>query len=263
VSEARRPPSWNQHNASAFQLDDVVAHYHLRAPYPSSLTRFLLGLAAPVHARVLELGCGPGKITRELAPHVERIDAIDVSSPMIEKARAEAGGDRSSIRWIVGRAEDVALNGPYALAVAGASLHWMDWEVVLPKVAQQLSPGAFLAIVVSVDPPPWADELHEMIRRYSAIQNWESADLIALLESRGVYKQVGKTELVAEPYARTIDEYIYGLHATSSLARNRMGEQQARAFDEEVRALVAPRARDGVLELSVGAQVDWGTPLAP
>jgi SAM-dependent methyltransferase len=258
-----RPPSWNQHNAGAFELEDVVEQYHLRAPYPSSLTRFLLGLAESRPARVLELGCGPGKITRELAPHVERIDAIDISRPMIEKARAEAGGDHSSIRWILGRAEEVPLDGPYALSVAGASLHWMDWDVVLPRVARQLSPDAFLAIVVSIDPPPWADALHEIISRYSVIQNWERADLIALLESRGVYKQVGKAELVAETYVRTIDEYIFGLHATSSLARDRMGADYAHHFDEAVRALVAPHAHDGVLSLSAAAQVDWGRPQAP
>jgi SAM-dependent methyltransferase len=263
VSEAQRPPSWSQHNAAAFQLDDVVEHYHLRSPYPSSLARFLLGLAAPEHVRVLELGCGPGKITRDLAPKVERIDAIDVSHPMIEKARAESGGDYPSIRWIVGRAEEAPLDGPYTLAVAGASLHWMDWDIVLPRVARQLSPDAFLAIVVSVDPPPWADALHEIISRYSVIQNWERADLIALLESRGLYKQVGKADLVAETYARTIDEYIYGLHATSSLARDRMGAEYAHQFDEAVRALVAPHAHDGVLSLSAAAQVDWGRPQAP
>lgn len=264
VTAGSRPPSWNEHNAAAFQLDDVVEQYHLRAPYPSTLVPFLIKLAEPIGGCVLELGCGNGKITRDLAPHVERIDAVDISARMIENARGAPGGTHPSIRWIEGRAEEAPLDGPYALAIAGASLHWMDWETVLPRVARHLRPRAPVAIVVSVEVPPrWAEQLREMISRYSVIQNWERADLIALLESRGIYQQTGKTELRPEPYERTIDQYIDGQHATSGLPRERMGEEKARAFDEEVRALVTPHARDGVLELAAAAQIDWGRALAP
>jgi SAM-dependent methyltransferase len=260
----QRPPSWSDHNAAAFQLEDVVEQYHLRAPYPSTLAPFLLKLATPQGGPVLELGCGPGKITRDLAPHVERVDAIDVSQRMIERARSMPGGDHPAIKWIVGRAEDAPLEGPYALAVAGAALHWMDWDIVLPRIAEHLMPGAVLTTVVShEETPPWADQLREVISRYSVIQDWERADLMVLLESRGVYKHIAKEYLTAEPYTRTIDEYIDGQHATSGLPRERMGAEPARAFDDEVRALVTPYARDGVLELAAGAEVDWGRPLAP
>jgi hypothetical protein len=174
------------------------------------------------------------------------------------------GGDHPNIRWLVARAEDAPLDGPYALAVAGASLHWMDWDVVLPRVAEQLAPDAVLAIVVSPGvPPPWADDLREITSRYSVIRDWQNADLMALLESRGVFKHVAKEHLAPEPYSRTIDEYVDGQHATSGLARGRMGAGSARAFDDEVRALVTPYAKDGVLELAADAEVDWGTPLAP
>jgi SAM-dependent methyltransferase len=258
-----RPPSWSVHNAAAFQLDDVVENYHLRSPYPSTLAPFLLALAVTPGAAVLELGCGTGEITVALAQHVERIDAIDVSRQMIEKGRSMPGGDHAAIRWIVGRAEDAPLDGPYGLAVAGKSLHWMDWDIVLPRLAGALAPGAVLAIAVSIDPPPWAEDLHPLISRYSAIQNWENADLIGLLEGRGVFKRLGEKQFEAEPYQRTVEEYIDGLHATSGLARERMGPDNARVFDEEVRALAAPHAVDGVLELAAGAEVAWGRPLSP
>ena len=126
----QRPPSWSEQNAAAFQLDDVVALYHLRAPYPSTLTPFLRDLALPPTGAVLELGCGTGNITRDLAPHVRRIDAIDRSRAMIERARTLSGGTHPAIRWIEGRAEEASLDGPYSPVVAGASLHWMDWDVV-------------------------------------------------------------------------------------------------------------------------------------
>ena len=78
TSTNERPPSWSVHNAAAFQLDDVVEHYHLRSPYPSSLFPFLLELAVTKGGPVLELGCGTGEITVALAPHVERISDLEV-----------------------------------------------------------------------------------------------------------------------------------------------------------------------------------------
>jgi SAM-dependent methyltransferase len=257
-----RPPSWNEHNASAFQLADVVNNYHLRPPYPPSMFRFLLDLATPRGGPVLELGCGTGEIARALAAHVERIDAIDVSAPMLARARSMAGGDRTNIRWVEGRAEDAPLDGPYALAVAGASLHWMDWEAVLPRVAAQLAPDAVLAIAhVPPTPRVWHDELRELTSRYSTIPNWQNADLIGLLEGRGLFNRAGAKTFDAESFQRTIDEYIDAQHATSALTRERMGAANARAFDDAVRAMVTPHARNGILELSASAEVTWGVPL--
>lgn len=39
------------------------------------------------------------------------------------------------------------LGPPYGLVTAGSSLHWMDWEVVLPRIGRLLSPEGCLAIV--------------------------------------------------------------------------------------------------------------------
>ncbi|MDE3076337.1 MAG: class I SAM-dependent methyltransferase, partial [Chloroflexota bacterium] len=196
------------------------------------------------------------------APHVERIDALDSSRAMIERARTMPGGDHPAIHWIAERAEEAPFDGPYCLAVAGASLHWMDWQIVLPRLARNLNRGAVLAIVVATEePPPWADQLRELISRYSVIQNWENADLIALLESRGLYQHIAKTKLPAEPFPRTTDEYIDAQHATSGLPRERMGQDRARAFDCEVRELISPYARGEVLQLAASAEVEVGYPL--
>ncbi|MEX2227159.1 MAG: hypothetical protein WEB52_12005 [Dehalococcoidia bacterium] len=44
------------------------------------------------------------------------------------------------------------------------------------------------------------------------------------------------------------------------MPRERMGEDAARAFDEDVRALVGPYASGGVLALGASASVRWGKP---
>jgi SAM-dependent methyltransferase len=256
-----RPSHLSEFNAGAFQLKSVVDSYPLRTPYPSALGPVLLSLARPDRGRVLELGCGTGEIARMLAPHVERIDAIDISAPMLARARRMPGGGHGGIRWLQERAENVPLDAPYALAVAGDSLHWMTWEIVLPRVAEALAPGAVLAIVGAIPVPrPWSAELRELFRVYSVIRDFVESDLVEELRARGLFEPLGDMSLDEEPFERSVDDYIESLHSTAGLPRERMAPERARAFDEEVRALVTPFASEGRLRLGASARIRWGTP---
>ncbi len=261
MPDIARPAHLSAENAATFQLQGVVDAYHLRTPYPPGLGTMLAGLMAPAAGAVLELGCGTGEIARMIARHASRVDAIDISAPMLERARAMSGDGYANIRWIEGRAEDVALTPPYALAVAGDALHWMDWDIVLPRVGDSLAPGGVLAIVsaITVD-PPWKPALEEIIPRYSAMQNFVRYDLTHELVNRGLFEVVGETSVGPEPFERTVDEYIAALHATAGLARERMGDRSALAFDSEARSVVAPFADGGGLRLTASARVVWGRP---
>ncbi len=66
---------------------------------------------------------------------------------MIDTGRQLPGGSALNLRWIVRTVEDLPLGAPYALVTADESLQWTDWEVVLPRLADALSPNGFLAIV--------------------------------------------------------------------------------------------------------------------
>jgi hypothetical protein len=60
------------------------------------------------------------------------------------------------------------------------------------------------------------------------------------------------------PFRQRVTDYIEALHSTSSLARELMPAEESAAFDGAVADLVAPYADDGVLELTVVADVAWG-----
>lgn len=258
-----RPSHLTPENAAAFQLAGVVDAYHLRTPYPSSLAPCLVQLMRPAGGKILELGCGTGEIARALAAHAERVDAIDISAPMLEKATTLPGGTDSRIRWILGSAEAVALDPPYALAVADDALHWMNWETVLPRLRQVLAPGAVLAIVTAEHyTHAWASELQEAYARYSTMRNFERYTIVDELVKRRLFEPLGHETVGPEAFSRSVDEYIEGMHAMAGLTRERMGSVAAREFDETVRALVSPFATDGVLELAGSAHVVWGTPSA-
>src|SRR5215211_3687182 len=126
---ADKPKQWGSEYASIFQDQSVVAAYQYRPTYPPETFTFLPNLI-PLTVRqrtVLDAGCGTGFIARHIAPFVDYVDAVDVSEAMIMTAQTLPGGDRSTIRWIAAPIETAPLRGPYALIVAAASLHWMDW----------------------------------------------------------------------------------------------------------------------------------------
>jgi SAM-dependent methyltransferase len=263
------PPSfWRPEVAATFEDREVAAAYRHRPMYPPQTFQIVVGLIRDVPRAVLDLGCGTGFVARPLAPLVDRVDAMDPSAAMIEEGKRLPGGDHPHLAWIVGRAERVALHPPYALVTAGDSLHWMDWDVVLPRLAGALSPHGLLA-VLSVDGKLAADDeaLHQgvldLIRRYTTFKEWRPAfDLLAELERRGLFQEEGRTETEAVPFRQPVDDYVESFHARASLSWQRMDPDEASAFDAALRELVLDRVGETV-ELTVRASIAWGKPLGP
>src|SRR5215472_7418750 len=161
------PDAVDRSRAAEFEDEDVVACYRFRPAYPDALTHRLLQLM-PHRGRVLDLGCGPGKLARALSPEVAQVVAVDPSAAMLRCAReldAGAGGD---IRWILSRAEDLELDAPVHLAVAGAAIHWIDPADLFPKLARALAPGAPLAVVDGDAPTaaPWIEPWNAAMRAW-------------------------------------------------------------------------------------------------
>lgn len=253
--------------AATFQDQAVAASYRHRPEYPPQTFDILAGLITETPRVVLDLGCGTGFVARPLASLVDRVDAVDASAAMIEHGKRLPGGDHRRLTWIVGRAEDVALRPPYALATAGDSLHWMDWDVVLRRLAVVLSPGGSLAII-SVDGKVSMEdqELHQgvidLIRRFTTYNEWRpDFDLVAELKRRGLFDEHGRTETQAVPFRQSVDEYVESFHARASLSWERMKREDADGFDHAMRQLVVQRVGD-VVEQSVRATIVWGKPMA-
>lgn len=255
--------------AAAFQDRNVAASYRYRPRYPPETFGIVAGLIVDEPRNVLDIGCGTGFMARPLAPLVDRIDAVDVSAAMIEEGRRLPGGDHPRLRWIVGRVEDAPLDPPYALATAGDSLHWMDWDVVLPRLADALSPSGLLAILdVESEIVPNDESFRqarlELIRRYTTFEEWRPAgfDLLAELKRRGLFREVDRTETHAILFRQSADAYVESYHARASLSWPRMDPDRAAEFDTELRQLVVERV-GGEVEMAVRGRIVWGTPLQP
>src|SRR5215469_14874109 len=210
----RRHPSLDQKFAARFQDQSVVDRYHLRLTYPPELFDLLNALIVDEPRAVLDVGCGTGNIARPLADYVDRIDAVDQSLPMLERAESLPGGDSPRIRWLHGRAEDVVeTDPPYALITAGESLHWMDWEVVLPRWSRELSPHGVLAIAYVVDQPaPWSEGAQPILRRYATNSNYTPYNWIDELTAHHLFEPMGERETAPVSAQRTVEDYISSYH---------------------------------------------------
>jgi len=249
-----------------FKLDSVARTYHHRPPYPAGVVDALLSLLGGDGGAVLDAGCGTGELGKALLDAADRVDAVDVSQAMVEEGRRQQGGDHPKLRWVCARLEDADLRPPYALAVAGDSLNWMDWEVALPRLHDALRPSAWLAIVHRT----WGTEAPEemdLVRHYSIVRDYRQYDLGHELVSRGLFRP-GAHLRFAGSWQPTIEEYVESRHAQAGFPREPMGADRAAEFDQELTRLLQRlsaerrlRTVDGRLDLRVVAEVGWGRPL--
>src|SRR5690242_861612 len=129
-------------------FDDVAEAYDAARPgYPDELVAAAVsrgGLARG--SRVLEVGCGTGKLTESLLAHGLDVDAVDPGANMVAVARRRA----PAARYHVGRFEDVDLPRAFEAVCSGTAFHWVDPAVGWRKAASHLAPGGLLALLARV-----------------------------------------------------------------------------------------------------------------
>jgi trans-aconitate 2-methyltransferase len=105
----------------------------------------LLGLVkVRAGLRVIDLGCGTGKLTARLADNLpeSRVVGIDSSAEMLEQARKRA---RPGLDFEKTGIEELA--GNWDLIFSHAALHWVEnHEELVPKLLSHLNAGGQLAV---------------------------------------------------------------------------------------------------------------------
>ena len=91
--------------------------------------------------RVLDLGCGEGAVTAQLAEHVPRgsVVGIDASQTMIAAASVRAGGNLQFVRMDV---STLNFDTSFDLVFSNATLHWIkDHQGLVASVFHLLNDG--------------------------------------------------------------------------------------------------------------------------
>lgn len=139
----------------------------------------------PDHARTaLDVGCGEGFLARRLAARGFTVTGIDTDPDAIARARAQGhtvellDGDQQSPSITYKVADVFTADLPqYDVVMAVASLHHMDLEQGLERLASLVAPGGRLAIVgmaksdwpLDLPRDAWAtfvDKFHRLFRGY-------------------------------------------------------------------------------------------------
>lgn len=127
--------------------------------------------AAP--REVVDLGCGPGKLTATLAERWPgaRVVGVDSSPEMLSKAEAHAG-PAANLEFRLG---DIAAWSPSPetdVVVSNAALQWVPEHLdLLPGWLEALRPGAWFALQV---PGNFGSPSHSLLRELAESAEWSA-----------------------------------------------------------------------------------------
>jgi trans-aconitate 2-methyltransferase len=96
--------------------------------------------------RILDVGCGEGKVTAEIAARVPKgsVVGVDPSHDMITFAQTHFGPPTlANLRFEVGDARSLSFHGEFDLAVSFNALHWIpEQDAALRRIRTALVSGA-------------------------------------------------------------------------------------------------------------------------
>jgi trans-aconitate 2-methyltransferase len=120
--------------------------------------------------RVVDLGCGPGNLTRLLArrwPDAE-IEGVDSSPEMVQRAASD--GEPPRLRFHVGDLRDWSQAEPVDVLLSNATLQWVPGHLrLLERLVSAVRPGGWFAFQV---PGNFGERSHTAIAELRAAPRW-------------------------------------------------------------------------------------------
>jgi ubiquinone/menaquinone biosynthesis C-methylase UbiE len=163
---------------SSYKKDESKQYAQVRMAYHPSVyeTAIAHHTATGGHLdSLLDVGCGPGLATRDLAAHFKHVTGIDAGESMIEVARSMNIQTSSSepVRFELTTAEEMAgiPDASIDLITAANAAHWFDMPAFWARAAQVLKPSGSVAMWSSGEPAahpdtPNAAAINEAFKRY-------------------------------------------------------------------------------------------------
>jgi ubiquinone/menaquinone biosynthesis C-methylase UbiE len=248
---------------------DYYARY--RVPYPAELMEDLViraGLSGT--GRLLDLACGPGRVTFALADHFADVLAVDQEeeSAIYGRARASERGI-THIRWQSARAEDLDVAGTFELVTVGDGFHRLDRRRVAVLATEWLQPGGHIALLWTSmpwqGPAPWQEAAMELVVHWMEItgsldnipsnlaESLTSAPNLTVLADAGL--NVVGTYDFQSPHTWTPETLAGFAYSTSILSQSAL-DDQVDAFERDLQDRLLSVQPDGNFEESVSFSYD-------
>jgi SAM-dependent methyltransferase len=146
--------------SQANSFGPVAAVYERgRPPYPRKALDWLLPAGRP---KVLDLGAGTGKLTRQVQALGLDVTAVDPSEGMLAELRRVL----PEVPAVRGTAESIPVpDGSADVVLCAQAWHWVDPRRAVPEVARVLSPGGRLGLIWNLrdESVAWVRRLGELI----------------------------------------------------------------------------------------------------
>lgn len=127
-------------------FDELAAEYDVyRSGYSRALYEVLSEYGFKPGSTVLDVACGTGMASEPLEKRGLRVTALDISEPMLDKARIRL----KESKLVVGDAEKLPFkDGSFDAVICAQAIHWVDQRVALAEMARVTAPGGRVAIWV-------------------------------------------------------------------------------------------------------------------
>ncbi len=181
--------------------------------------------------RILDLGCGPGQLTKKIAESGAQVVGLDASPEMIGQARR----NYPELRFALQDASAMQFENEFDAVFSNAALHWMlDPAAVVRAVAKALRPGGRFVLEMGGkgNIQTIVDAIHRVVSRYQPLpasrQYYPSiSEYSGILESHGLEVRLAQLfdrptplegEVGMENWLRQFKFYYFEKLAPSALA---------------------------------------------
>lgn len=232
-----------------------------RMPYPQALADALRDvLSLDGTGRLLDVGCGPGKLTIVLAPLFAEVIGIDADAEMVAAAERRAPAN-ATFRQLRGEELPADL-GMFDVVAFGQSFHWMEQMRVAETVHAMLRDGgAFVTVGATThegDGDVPRKEIEELVGSYLGAARragqgtisdegppWNAAEA---LDAAGFGAPLELHVPAGQVYERSEDDIVASVYSQSRSAPHLFGERLGE-FERDLRALLREHApADGYRE---------------
>jgi ubiquinone/menaquinone biosynthesis C-methylase UbiE len=198
--------------------EKIVDQHTQQAAGYAKLTQSMSG-DRPRHAELigvrpddelLDIACGPGSLTLELAPHLAKATGLDITAAMLEQARAaQAQKGVANVDWIEGDGASLPFpDGAFSLITCSAAFHHFEQPAtILGEMARVCRRGGRIVVSDVTPEPDKADAYNRMekMRDPSHGHAHLLAELAAMGESLGLDAPRTQTSLTGPmPYAAVL-----------------------------------------------------------
>jgi ubiquinone/menaquinone biosynthesis C-methylase UbiE len=236
--------------------DKIIDQHTQQAPAYAALTQSLAtdrtaALRAVTGAgsddELLDLACGPGSLTLDLAPHVGSAIGLDLTPAMLEQARAaQEKRGIEGVKWVQGDAADLPFpDDAFTLVTCSAAFHhFADPAKVLSEMARVCRAGGRI-VVMDVTPEAGKAEAYDRMERMRDPSHGHVHSIEEL-------EEIGRVVGLGEPIIQT---RMTGPMPYEAVLATSFPEKHSR---EELLALMRADAETGEDRLGFKAQINDG-----